>query len=63
MKTRATISELEYNVTSTQTMISNIHRTMMKSQEGTDDQRQLVSSTRTLPSTEYGLPATQTQTR
>jgi tetratricopeptide (TPR) repeat protein len=44
-------------------MVSNIHRTIVKVQEGADDQRQLVSGTRTLSSTECALTAAQTQTR
>jgi hypothetical protein len=44
-------------------MISDIHRTIVKGQEGTDDRRQLASGTRTLSSTEYALTTAQTQTR
>jgi hypothetical protein len=44
-------------------MVSEIHRTIVKGQEGAEDQRQLVSGTRTLSYTEYALTAAQIQTR
>jgi len=45
MKTRAIVSELECNITSTHTMISDIHRTTMKGQEGGNGKNLLVSDT------------------
>ena len=45
MKTRAIISELEHNVTRAHTMVSDIHRTVVKDQEGDDGQNLLVSDT------------------
>jgi len=50
--TRAIISEVEQNVTNTQTMVSNIYRTMVKSQEGGDGRDLSVSNTRTVSTTE-----------
>jgi len=43
MKTRAIVSEVERNVANTQIMVSNIHRTMAKNQEGGDGRNLLVS--------------------
>ena len=45
IKTRAIVSELEYNSTSTRAMISDIHRTTLKFQEGSDGKNLLVSDT------------------
>jgi len=44
-------------------MVSDIHRTMMKGQEGSYDENLPVSNTRTVPTTEYMLIAAQTQAR
>jgi len=48
MKTRAIVSELEHNVTSAHTMVSEIHRTMVKGQEGSDSKDASVSDTSTV---------------
>ena len=50
--THAIVSELGQNVTSTRTMVSDIHRTMVKGQEGSDGKNLRVSETRTLSITE-----------
>jgi len=63
IKTRAIVSELEYSVTSTHTMISDIHRTTLKTQEGSDGKDLSVSDTRTISAAEYVLTVVQTQTR
>ena len=46
--THVIVSELGQNVTSTQTMVSDIHRTMMRGQEGSDGKNLSVSEIRTL---------------
>ena len=48
INTHAVVSELEQNVTSTHTMVTDIHRTMVKGQEGSDGKNLLVSGTRIL---------------
>ena len=63
MTARAIVSELEYNVTSTHTMVSDIHRTMVKGQEGSDGKNLPVSNSRTVPTTQYILIAAQTQAK
>ena len=60
MKARATVSKLEHNVTSTRNIVSNIHGTMVKGQEGIDGKNLLVSDTRTVPTTECMLIVVQT---
>jgi len=45
MKTCAIISELEHNVTSAHIMVSEIHRTVVKGQEGGNSKNVLVSGT------------------
>ena len=50
-------------VANTHTMVSDIHRQMLGGREGADDQRQLVSNVQTVPTTEYVLTVSQTQTR
>jgi len=58
---RAIVSEFERN---TQTVVSDIHRAIVKGQEVDDNKNPLVSDTRTcLPVTERPLTAAQTQTR
>jgi hypothetical protein len=47
----------------THTIVSDIRRDMLKSQEGTDGQHQLVSDTCTLFIAELTLTVTQAQTR
>ena len=44
-------------------MVSDIRRQMVGNQEGTDDQRRLVSGTQTKSTTEYMLTVAQDQTR
>ena len=46
MKTRAIVSELQHNATDTHIILSDIHRTIMKSQGGSDCKSRLVSVTR-----------------
>ena len=48
MKARAIVSELEHNVTSAHTMVSEIHRTVVKGQEGSGGKNLPVSDTRTV---------------
>ena len=48
INTRLAVSDVHHGVVNTHTMVSAIHRNMLKSQEGTDDQLQLVSDIRTL---------------
>jgi hypothetical protein len=52
MKTRVTISELEYNATSTRAMVSDIHRTMVKNDERGDGKNSSVSDTWTVSTAE-----------
>jgi len=62
MKTRAIVSEVERNVANTQIMVSNIHRTVAKSQEGGDGRNLLVSDTNCIHppnSTEWYLDSKQ----
>ena len=54
-KTRVIVSELEHSVTSTHIMVSDIHRTMAKHQEGSGGENLSVSDTRTVPITTYSL--------
>ena len=63
VKTRAIVSGLDSNVTSTHTMVSDIHRTMVKGQEGGDDKALLVSDTRAVSITEHILTVAQNQAR
>ena len=65
-----TISDVHDGVTETRTvvadtraMVSEIHREMLGSQKGTDDQHRSVSDTRTTSITECTLTAAQTNTR
>ena len=55
VKSRASVSKLERNVTNTHTMISDIHRTMMKGQEGSSGKNPPVGDTRTPSITECPL--------
>jgi len=48
MKTRAIVSELEHNVTGAHTMVSEIHRTVVKGQEGGGSKDASVSDTWTV---------------
>ena len=48
MKAHAIVSELEHNVTSTQAMVSNIHRAVVEGREGGDGRNLLVSDTWTV---------------
>jgi len=43
VKTSAIVSEVHHGVANTHTMVSDIHRYVLKSQEGADDQNQSVS--------------------
>ena len=52
VKPRSIVSELEHNITSTQIMVSDIHRTVVKGQEGGNSNNLLVSNTRTVSTTE-----------
>jgi len=52
---RDVVSEVHRGVVNTETMVSDIHRNMLKSQEGVSGQPQLVSVTRTLSLTERTL--------
>ena len=63
VKARVIVSELEHNVTGTCNVVSGIHRTMVKGQEGIDSKNLLVSDTRTVPTTECVLIVAQTQAR
>ena len=49
---RAIVSKLEHNTTDTQTLVSEIHRTVVKGQAN-DSRNVVVSDTCTLPTTEY----------
>jgi len=55
MKARAIVSELEYNVTSAHTMVSEIHRTMVKGQEGSGENLP-VSNTQTVSTADQCSP-------
>ena len=44
-------------------MVSDIHRTMVKGQEGADDKNVLVSGTRTVSTTKYMFTVAQNQAR
>ena len=52
MKARAIVSGLECDVTSAHTMVSDIHRTVVKGREGSGGKNLLVGDTRTLAPTE-----------
>jgi len=52
IKARAIVSELEHNFTSTQVMVSNIHRAVVEGLEGGDSKNLLVSDTSTVSTTE-----------
>ena len=65
MKARVIVSELEHNFTSTQVMVSNIHRAVVEGREGGDGKNLLVSDTWTI-SKYYSriiLTVAQTETR
>ena len=49
---RSIVSELGHNAMSTHTIVSEIHRTMVKGQEVADSRNLLVSDTRVLPTIE-----------
>jgi len=51
IKARAIVSEIEHNVTSTQVMVSNIHRAVVEGREGGDHKNLLVSDTWAVVST------------
>jgi len=62
-ETHAIVSELEHNATNTQMMVSEIHRTVVKGQDG-DNNNLLVSDARTnIVVTERPLIVAQTRTR
>jgi len=44
MNTYVTVSDVHRGIVNTHTMVSDIHHNMFKCQEGTDDQRRLVSN-------------------
>ena len=46
MNTQAILYDIQHDVTSTHTIVSEIHCTMMKGREGNNDENQLVSDTR-----------------
>jgi len=52
MKAHAIVSELEHNFTSTQVMVSNIHRAVVEGREGGDSKNMLVSGAWTVFTTE-----------
>jgi len=56
--TRAIVSEVQRNVTNTQNMVSDIHRTVVKGQEGSDGKPPSVGDTRTLSTAESLLTVT-----
>ena len=55
---RDVVSEVHRDLVNTQIMVSDLHRNMLKSQEGTIGQPQLVSITRTLFLAERTLTVT-----
>jgi len=59
----AAVSDVQRDATNTYTMVSDMHRNMLKSQEGASDQLLSVSGTRALSSAKYVLTTAQTQTR
>ena len=62
-KTRIIVSEVRRDLANTYNVVSDIHRNMLKSQEGTDSQCRPVSDTRALSVAEYHLTVAQTQIR
>lgn len=62
INTHVAVSGIELNVTNTQTMVSDIHRTIVKGQEGNGSQNIPVSGTCT-PTIEYLLTEAYTQTK
>jgi len=52
IKAQTIISEVGHNVTNTQVMVSNIHRTVVEGREGGDGKNLLVSDTWTVSATE-----------
>jgi tetratricopeptide (TPR) repeat protein len=57
------VSEVQRNVAETHAIVSDIRREMVKSQEGVDDQRRLVSDTPSISTIEQMLTTAQTQAR
>jgi hypothetical protein len=49
VNTHVAVSGIRHDVTNTHTIVSDIHRNMLKSQEGTIDKHLPVSDTCTLP--------------
>jgi len=62
-KTQTVVSDTHVVVADTHVMVSDIRRQMLGSQGEADDQRRLVSGTRSIPTTEYILTISQTQAR
>jgi len=52
---RAAVSEVQRDTANTCIMVSNMHHSTLKSQEGADDRYQLVGGTGTLPIFGYAL--------
>ena len=52
-----TVSEVQHDTSNTYNMVSDMHRHILKNQEGTDDKNRLVSNPRTLFTIEYTLIA------
>ena len=50
--TRTIVSEVQHSFTSAHAMVSDIHRTVVKGQEGSGGKNPLVGDTRTLTVTE-----------
>ena len=48
LNTHVVVAELDHNVTNTQTMVSDIHRAVVKGQEGSDSRNIVVSDAHTL---------------
>jgi hypothetical protein len=48
MNTHVTVSDIRHGVANTHTIVSDMHRNMLKSQEGTDSKHLSVSDTYTL---------------
>jgi len=60
---RLGVSELNNNVTNTNIALSNIHREILKREEGTDSQQRMVRDTHALCVTEQIFTTIQTQNR
>ena len=63
INTNVVVSGIRHDVASTHNIVSDVHRTVVKIQEGIDGKNLVVSATSALFTTQSTLTVTQTQTR